>query len=72
MAKMNAIALYRKDHNLTQAELAKRLGIAQGTLSQIERGIRRFSHQKAAEIEKKTGGELRREALRPDIYGEIQ
>ncbi len=35
---INALIDYRKKHNLTQTELAKRLGIKQQALSRFERG----------------------------------
>ena len=33
------VAYYRKMRNLTQAELAKRLGVNKGYISRIERGL---------------------------------
>ncbi|WP_230281626.1 helix-turn-helix domain-containing protein [Croceicoccus sp. Ery15] len=34
-----ALRRFRRTHNLTQAELAKRAGVRQGTISQVETGL---------------------------------
>lgn len=67
---MNVIKAYREKHSLTQRELADKLGVSQNFISKAELGERFFSHQKATEIEKKTKGALKREQLRPDIFGD--
>lgn len=38
---------YREAHGLTQSELAKRLGVTQGAIGHIERGIRDVTAKKA-------------------------
>ena len=40
----------RKEKNMTQAELAKRIGVAQNTISQVETGERRPSVELAKRI----------------------
>lgn len=51
---MTDLAARRKEHRLTQAELAERVGIAQRTVAAYENGERRPS----VEVAKKLGQEL--------------
>lgn len=57
---MNRIAELRKSYNLTQKELAESLGIAQNTLSQYERGVRRPSGRIILKIAKLFGVDPRK------------
>lgn len=50
---------YRKEHNLTQKELAKKLGISQSMLSKIETGDKNISIKVLAKIIAKLGGRIR-------------
>ncbi|MCD6340414.1 MAG: helix-turn-helix transcriptional regulator [Desulfurococcales archaeon] len=50
---------YRKQHNLTQKELAQRLGISQKMLSQIEMGTMNLSLKTLIRIANTLGGELK-------------
>ncbi len=53
------------ERNSTQAELAKRIGVTQGAISQwLKRGV---PPRRVRAVEKVTG--IPRERLRPDIYG---
>jgi len=44
------LAQFRKDHNVTQVELANHLGVTQGTVSLYERGILRVPSDLLVEI----------------------
>jgi DNA-binding transcriptional regulator YdaS (Cro superfamily) len=53
------------DQNPTQAELAKKIGVTQGAISQwLKRGV---PPKRVRAVERVTG--IPRERLRPDIYG---
>lgn len=62
----NAFRKYRNTNNILQEELAERLGINQGTVSNIERGARNVSAAFAEEIENKIN--IPKEDLRPDLF----
>ena len=49
---------YRIDHNLSQADLAKKLGVSQNQVSKWERGMNDFKIGRLVEICKKLGMEL--------------
>jgi DNA-binding transcriptional regulator YdaS (Cro superfamily) len=55
----------------TQDALAKAVGVTQGTVHQWVKGILPISAQRAADIERATGGLVTRIELRPDIFGPI-
>lgn len=61
---------YRQQKGLSAADFAKSLGIAEVTLRSLENGTRVITAERAAEIEDKTGGEITRHDLRPDLFGE--
>lgn len=52
----------------SQTEFAKRLGVSQGLVWQWMNGRTRVTPEKAAEIERKTKGEVTRRELRPDDW----
>lgn len=54
---------WRRREDITQVELARTLGITQGTLSQIEKGKVDIRMKFAAKIVAHTGGEVTFEAL---------
>jgi transcriptional regulator with XRE-family HTH domain len=52
---MNSLLNYRRDQGLTQAQLAEKLGISQGFLSQLENNARTPSLDLALRIENLLG-----------------
>lgn len=52
-----------------QTEVAKLLGVSQGLVWQWLCGRTRVTAERAIEIEKKTGDQVTRHDLRPDIFG---
>lgn len=59
---------YREAAGLTQAQLAKLLGISQPMVAAIENGKRTITAEKAVEWDLATNGKLAREQLRPDLF----
>lgn len=59
MRRYLSIATYREDMEMTQATLAKRLGITQSALSMIEQGQRTPRGKLALRIHQLTGVPLR-------------
>lgn len=53
----------------SQAELARRLGLSQQGVSYLLNRAPRVSGEIAVALDKFTGGEIRKEDLRPDIFG---
>ncbi len=53
----------------TQEELAKRIEVSQGFVSQLARGVRPVPPALCRRIEEATGGAVTREVLRPDVFG---
>ncbi len=51
----------------SQAELAKRLGVTPGAVSQWVKGLSAVSAERCPAIEAATGGLVRCEDLRPDV-----
>lgn len=64
--KVFAFNEYRKIHFLTQAELAKYLGLDQSTISNLETGCRRLDATKVARVSSLTG--ISKHDLRPDLF----
>lgn len=54
----NQIVTWRLQHNLTQSELAERLGVTQGTVAKWENGDFNFTIKKLAEISCKLNTQL--------------
>jgi transcriptional regulator with XRE-family HTH domain len=65
---MMKIRYWRKAKGLTAKETAKLFGISRIHLFRLEKGTRALTPDMAIAIEKKTGGELPRSALRPDLW----
>ncbi|HVT36315.1 MAG TPA: YdaS family helix-turn-helix protein [Nevskiaceae bacterium] len=63
-----AIAEYLREKNLTQAQFAELVGVTQSMVAQWVGGIRRISAERAIAIEEKTGRDLRKGQLRPDLW----
>jgi DNA-binding transcriptional regulator YdaS (Cro superfamily) len=53
----------------TQEKLAAAAGIHQSTISRILAGKIRITAEAAAKLDRATGGEVRKECLRPDVFG---
>jgi DNA-binding transcriptional regulator YdaS (Cro superfamily) len=53
----------------TQGELASRVGVSQGFISQLARGARPIPPALCRRIEEATGGVVTRQELRPDVFG---
>lgn len=64
---MDLIVQYRQKKNLSQTELARKLGVSNPTLCLIESGKRRPGIPLSKKIEKVTG--IPRAKLRPDVWG---
>jgi len=62
------ILSYRLAHGLSRAELAERLGVKLAMIQHVENGVRRFSAERAIEIERATG--VPRSILRPDLWAD--
>jgi DNA-binding transcriptional regulator YdaS (Cro superfamily) len=62
------ISGYLEKHELSQEQFAKQIGVSQGLVWQWLNGHTRITAEKAVEIEKKTKGEIKRHALRPDLF----
>jgi transcriptional regulator with XRE-family HTH domain len=67
---MEPLVQYIRDNALRQSTLAKQLGIADATLSNILKGKRRPGFALAMKIEQVTG--IPRSTLRPDVYEAAQ
>lgn len=64
------IRAYLEKHHLSQGQFSKQIGVSQGLIWQWLEGKTRITAERAKEIEEKTGGEITRQDLRPDIFGE--
>lgn len=67
---------YRKKHGLTQSEFAALLGNAgypatQSLISQWENGTVALTGDRCAQVERVTGGKVKRRTLRPDLFGRV-
>jgi len=67
---MDALSTYIRDNALTQAALARTLGIAPAFLNQILSGVRKPGIELTKRIEAVTG--IPRSTLRPDVYEAAQ
>lgn len=62
------ISAYLTEKELSQEAFAKQIGVSQGLVWQWISGKTRITAERAVEIEQKTGGEIARHDLRPDLY----
>jgi len=60
---------YTKIHGQTGA--ARLLGVSQGLVWQWLHGETKITAERAIDIETKTAGEITRQELRPDLFGEV-
>lgn len=59
---------YMDKHGITQDQFAEMLGVTQSLVSQWITGRKRVSPEQAPLIEQKTGGEVRRSDLHPQLW----
>lgn len=59
---------YLKSEKVSQAKLARRVGVTQGMVWQWLRGVRRVSAEKVLALEEATFGKVSRYEIRPDLY----
>lgn len=65
---MVVIEQYMARHKLTQKKFARRVGVTQSMVSQWLRGARPISPESAKRIEKRTGGEIQRVQILPELF----
>jgi DNA-binding transcriptional regulator YdaS (Cro superfamily) len=53
----------------SQSELARRIGVRQGYVWRWLRSIQKVPAERCAAIERATNGAVKREQLRPDVFG---
>lgn len=70
MAEIHPLRTYRKSHNpvLSQADLARALGVSRLTVTRWETGERKIGPSKIPVVTKKTG--IPAKELRPDLIEE--
>lgn len=64
----NPIKDYRASKGWSLKRLADRLGVSVQLISHIENGRRQITAEKAVDWELRTGGEITRYELRPDLF----
>ena len=62
------IQSYLDKHGLSQGDFALMIGVSQGAVWQWLVGRTKVSPKHFDEIERKTGGKVTREDVRPDLY----
>lgn len=65
------IRAYLMKRGLSQEEFGKMIGVSQGLVWQWLEGRTRITAERAKEIDEKTGGEVSKHDLRPDVFGEV-
>lgn len=60
---------FRRENRLSQSAMAKIAGVSQSMIAHWEMGRRRITAEKAIYLEEVTHGELSRNDLRPDLWG---
>lgn len=63
----NPIRAYREKNNLTQRQMAERLGVSRATVGHIESGIRKITAENARDWSDLLG--IGRDELCPEIFG---
>lgn len=69
---MHPVRKFRLKHNLSQELLAEKLDVDQSLVSHIESGTRPISARMALLLETVSDGELKREQLKPELFGPIK
>lgn len=64
--KAHPITSYREARGLSRAQLAELIGVRRAMVDHVENGIRKFSAERAVQIEQATG--VPRSVLRPDLW----
>lgn len=72
MSENTHLANWLLGEGRTAASLAQALEISRGHLSHIMSGRFRPSAELAVRIERETAGAVKRAALRPDLFGDVQ
>jgi transcriptional regulator with XRE-family HTH domain len=65
---MSVLKRFRLANQLTQAQLARRLTVSESLIAQIERGRRQITAARAVRWHRATGGALRLDEMRPDLW----
>ena len=65
---MSVLKRFRLANQLTQAQLARRLTVSESLIAQIERGRRQITAVRAVRWHRATGGALRLDEMRPDLW----
>jgi DNA-binding transcriptional regulator YdaS (Cro superfamily) len=65
---MSVLKRFRLANQLTQAQLARRLAVSESLIAQIERGRRQITAVRAVRWHRATGGALRLDEMRPDLW----
>lgn len=68
MNPVDCIKSYIKKHSLSQAAFGKQVGVSQGMVWQWLNQQRPIGAKVAKRIDENTGGEIKKEKLRPDIF----
>lgn len=63
-----ALQVYLEQNGISRTEFAKRIGVSQASVSQWILGHSGMSADRAVDIERKCGGAITAEDLRPDIF----
>lgn len=63
----NPLKAYREVHNLSQQEVADKLGVSRQMVGFLETGEREFTAEMAVKLEKELG--IPREQVRADLFG---
>ncbi|MGE0383454.1 MAG: transcriptional regulator [Gammaproteobacteria bacterium] len=63
------LSAYLKEHELTQDQFAKLIGVSQGLVHQWLKGRTSITPERAADIERATAGAVTARELRPDLAG---
>ena len=65
---MSVLKRFRLANQLTQVQLARRLTVSESLIAQIERGRRQITAARAVRWHRATGGALRLDEMRPDLW----
>lgn len=68
MSTATTLKSYREQAGLSQAGLARLVGVTQGLISHYEMGLKVPTARIAVAMEKATRGSIKRATLRPDLF----